>query len=391
MGSGKGLLAECLLWPALGETATPMAEAKDDDEWRKRLTSTLIGGPTAIYIDNLNHTLSSGALAMALTARELTDRILGKSEQVRLPVRCVWVATANNATLSTEISRRCIRIRIDPRIDKPWQREDFKHPKLRGWVESNAADLIWSALVLCRYGLAHGTAGQALGSYESWSDVLGRILQGAGIPGFLGNLDALYDRADTEGAAWRALVSAWWEKYQRNEVLGSDLYQVLVDADVDLSLRGKDETGIRKSFGKALARVQDRVFSVELDGKPLRLQIINSGTHRKAHLWRLAPVTAEGGSNVCFVCFPSSSPMREDDTHGNRSTDAVSTKNTQNTQNTHDIPPLPAYGIWRNVDHDEPVTVVSVLGEQNNILYLGIRGSQTGIPANEVEFFEEAA
>jgi hypothetical protein len=112
------------------------------------------------------------------------------------------VATANNPTLSTEISRRCIRIRIDPRVDKPWQREGVKHPKLRTWITDHRGDLIWAALVLCRYGLQHGTVGRPLGSYESWSDVLGRILQGAGFPGFLGNLDALYDRADVEGAAW---------------------------------------------------------------------------------------------------------------------------------------------------------------------------------------------
>ena len=29
--------------------------------------------------------------------------------------------------------------------------------------------LVWAALVICRYGLAHGVAGTALGSYEAWS------------------------------------------------------------------------------------------------------------------------------------------------------------------------------------------------------------------------------
>lgn len=111
--------------------------------------------------------------------------MLGKSEQVSLPVRCVWVATANNPTLSTEISRRCIRIRIDPRVDKPWQREGFKHPKLRTWIDTNRGELVWAALVICRYGLQHGATGRPLGSYEAWSDVLGRILAGAGFAGFL--------------------------------------------------------------------------------------------------------------------------------------------------------------------------------------------------------------
>ncbi len=182
MGSGKGLLADALLLPSLGETPTPMAEATTDEEWRKQITSNLLSAPAVIYIDNLTHMLASGALAAALTTRDFSDRVLGKSEQISLPVRCVWVAAANNPTLSTEISRRCIRIRIDPRVDKPWQREGFKHAKLRSWIEANRGELIWAALVICRYGLQHGVAGKALGSYEAWSDVLGRILQGAGFP-----------------------------------------------------------------------------------------------------------------------------------------------------------------------------------------------------------------
>ncbi|HEU5098284.1 MAG TPA: PriCT-2 domain-containing protein [Roseiflexaceae bacterium] len=52
MGSGKGLLADALLLPALGDTPTPMAEATNDEEWRKRITSALLGAPAVIYIDN---------------------------------------------------------------------------------------------------------------------------------------------------------------------------------------------------------------------------------------------------------------------------------------------------------------------------------------------------
>src|SRR5262249_34730823 len=153
----------------------------------------LLAAPTAIVIDNLNRKLASGKLAAALTATEFSDRILGKSEQVALPVRCAWVATANNPMLSTEISRRCIRIRIEPKTDRPWERQDFKHTKLRTWITEHRGDLTWAALVICRYGLQHGTAGRPLGSYEVWSDVIGRILDGAGFSGFLGSLDALYD------------------------------------------------------------------------------------------------------------------------------------------------------------------------------------------------------
>jgi len=382
MGSGKGLLADALLLPALGDVPSPMAEATTDEEWRKRITSALLGAPAVIYIDNLNRMLAAGALAAALTTTEYSDRVLGKSEQVSLPVRCVWVATANNPTLSTEISRRCIRIRIDPRVDKPWQREGFKHPKLRTWIAAHRGDLIWAALVICRYGLQHGTTGRPLGSYESWSDVLGRILGGCGFPGFLGNLDALYDRADVEGTAWRALIAAWWQAHRDTPQLAGDLFSLVADAEADLLVSGKDETGRKKSFGRALARALDRVFSVDIDGTTTRLQVGDGGTKQKTRLWKLAPV--EGGGYVGFGGF-SPSAVRISNFSG-----TAFTENPHNPYNPHGIPPLPAYAQWCNADHDEPVRVIGVLGKRDGITYLAIEGSQTGIPANEVEFFEEA-
>jgi hypothetical protein len=378
MGSGKGLLADALLLPALGDTPTPMAEATTDEEWRKQITSNLLGAPAVIYIDNLNRMLASGALAAALTTREFSDRVLGKSEQVSLPVRCVWVAAANNPTLSTEISRRCIRIRIDPRVDKPWQREGFKHAKLRSWIETNRGDLIWAALVICRYGLQHGAAGTALGSYEAWSDVLGRILQGAGFPGFLGNLDALYDRADAEGAAWRALVGAWWQTHEGTPLPAGELFPLVAETESDLLINGRDEVGRKKSFGKALARVQDRVFSIDIDGTPLRLQLADGGSRHKTRLWRLARV--EEGGIVGLGAF------RLPHARTNNFLDDGIEKNPLNPPNP---PAWPADGLWHGGEFDQLVTVTGVLGAQDGVTYYAIAGSQTGVPAHEVDFFDE--
>lgn len=294
MGSGKGLLADALLLPALGTAPSPMTEATTEEEWGKTITSNLLAAPTVIFIDNLNRKLASGKLAAALTASEFSDRILGKSEQIALPVRCVWVATANNPTLSTEISRRCIRIRIDPRMDKPWQREQFKHTKLRSWIAANRGDLIWAALIICRYGLAHGASGRPLGSYEAWSDVIGRILTGAGFFGFLENLDALYDRADVEGTAWRALIGSWWQQHGSTPQPTSELYPLVAETEADVLISGKDEDGRKKSFGKALARALDRVFSVDTDDGSCRFQVIEDGMRHKTKLWRLVDME-EGG------------------------------------------------------------------------------------------------
>ena len=120
----------------------------DDDEWRKRITAQLREGHAVILIDNVTRPLDSGVLAAALTATMWTDRLLGKNETVRVPVRCVWLVTANNPVVSTELARRFVRIRLDPKVDRPWQREGFRHADLRGWAVAHRGDLVAAALTL---------------------------------------------------------------------------------------------------------------------------------------------------------------------------------------------------------------------------------------------------
>jgi len=155
-GSGKGLLAEVCLTPAMGRRVGTLAPGRDEEEWRKSITSMLREGHEALWIDNLVHPLDSGTLAAALTTSIWEDRILGQSRTIRVPVRCVWLATANNPVLSRELTRRSIRIRIDPKIDRPWLRQAFHHDNLRAWVHAHRADLVWAALTLVQAWLAAG-------------------------------------------------------------------------------------------------------------------------------------------------------------------------------------------------------------------------------------------
>lgn len=138
VGSGKGLLMDACTHPAFGGHGGLLTEARDDDEWRKWIGAKLREGAPIIQIDNLTRLLDSGALASALTAAVFTDRLLGRNQSFTAPVRCVWVYAANNPMLSTEIARRTIRCRIDPKMDRPWQRRDFTHQHLRAWGRSIA-------------------------------------------------------------------------------------------------------------------------------------------------------------------------------------------------------------------------------------------------------------
>lgn len=282
-GSGKGLLADVLLFPAVGRALGVIPQVADDDEMRKQITSRLLEARPAILLDNLTRTLSSAVLAAALTSTSWSDRPLGRSETVELPVRCAWVATGNNPTLSTEIARRVVRSRLDPGVDRPWTREGFHHKDLHAWVAAHRAELVWAALTMARAWIAQGQPAPSckpLGSYERWSHVLGGILETAGIPGFLTNLDEFYETADSEGTMLRQFVALWWERYKDNEVKAADLLPLSAEVD-GFALPGKTERAQQTAFGTKLAALRDRVIG--------DYRVLNTGKGHHGSKWRLLP------------------------------------------------------------------------------------------------------
>jgi len=286
-GSGKGLLASVILTPALGRPPATLAAANDDDEWRKRITAKLMSVPAALLIDNINLALDSGALSNALTATEYEDRLLGRNENVRLPVRCVWLATANNPTMTTEIARRCVRIRIQPNTDRPYELplSTFRHPHLAEWTEAHRAELVHAALTLIRAwlvaGSPHGTI--SLGSYEHWAAVLGGILDVIGISGFLDNRAEFYEAADLEGQTWRRFVADWWEQFQNQEVGTGELFPLAEAIDGFNLGRGNDRAQ-RTAFGMQLAKRRDSVIG--------NVRVMRTGQRRRQNQWRLIPTSS---------------------------------------------------------------------------------------------------
>ena len=197
-GTGAGLLIEMIAHVVTGRPIPIMTEARSDDEWRYRITSVLRQVEPFLLIGNLHQPLKSPHLAAAITSTIWEDRKIGSSETVRLPVRCAWVATANNPVLSDEIQRRTVRIRLDPGVEKSWERKDFKHSDLRKWARKNRAELVGVVLTLAQGWIVAGQppGEQRLGSFESWTAVIGGILDIAEIPGFLENRQELYATAD---------------------------------------------------------------------------------------------------------------------------------------------------------------------------------------------------
>jgi hypothetical protein len=304
-GTGKGLLVEVCALPALGRSLGSMTAGKDDDEWRKRLTSTLLRGETHVHIDNITTALESGVLASALTQDVWEDRLLGQTKTVSLRIRQIWCGNGNNLTLSDEIARRTLWIRLDANAEKPWEREGFRHPNLRTWALAQRAQLLAAALALIGAWIEAGKpefTGRHKGSYAEWSRVMGGILDVNRIAGFLGNEDEMYNKKVSSSTAMTDFVTAWKERHGDAPVDSGALFMLASTPDdnslmttyereqwlglLEDQLSAGGERGRRKSFGLLLKSYTDKVVA--------GCKITNRGRSNGKMWWNLVDLHAPG-------------------------------------------------------------------------------------------------
>lgn len=195
-GTGASLIAKAAILLKRGEVGEPQNPPSDNDEWRKTLLSSLLEAPDFCFFDDCGN-LKSPALATVLTSGGMyTGRKLATNEMLYVPVRTVWMFAGNNPTLSKDLHRRMVHIRLDAGMADPSKGREFKHPDLLPWLSEMRPHVISAVFTLARAWIRRGCPkpGVSLASFERWSQVVGGILHVAEVPGFLrtpANRDAI--------------------------------------------------------------------------------------------------------------------------------------------------------------------------------------------------------
>lgn len=201
--------------------------------------------------------------------------------------------TANNPVLHTDIARRTVRIRLDPKVERPWTREGFHHPNLLAWVKDKRADLIRAILTIIQAWLHAGQPAskvKPLGSFESWTRIVGGLVTFAGYEEFLGNALDMYEEADAEGEVWRAFTAEWWALCKDKIVSVKDLYIVAERIDnFDLGRPGNEKSA-RTALGIHLKKKRDAIVG------PYRIEMV--GVSNNAANWRLRLIDVAGAVTI---------------------------------------------------------------------------------------------
>lgn len=293
-GTGKSLMVDVIALIATGRPAATISRPESEAEFRKQITSILLGGPSLVCLDNIKGRLSSSAFEQVLTSSIWSDRILGRSEQVDLPNRACWTCTGNNVAPVGDLIRRTYMIRLDSGVRRPWTDREFNIPNLKAHVLENRAMILHSALTLvCSWVSASRPVpadAYIIGGFEAWSNTIAGILANASIEGFLDNLVSFYDTADEEDSSWAGLLETIHRFTDGRPFTTSNLASRLSGDAIEATpvlealpekVRDRLDTGksISGSIGNLFRARKDRRFG------PEGWRIVSAGKEKRATLW----------------------------------------------------------------------------------------------------------
>jgi hypothetical protein len=306
-GSGASLIQGAIHMAATGRDPSIEVIPKSPDEWEKRTLATLLSGRNICILDNISIRLRSDIFAAILTSREWKGRILGKSEEVSLPVRCFWMANGNNIQFGGDIPRRIWASKIDPQMALPWQRDGFRHPDLLKWIQKNRGEIVAAVFILAKAWITAGRPKpekiMPIGGFEEWRHTIGGILENAGVEDFMQNAMNVYLDGDVELRQWENFISSVFEVFGTRPWTAADLYRRLNSEDTGESLNPpirvmdtlpdhlaeiyiSKPTGFTRACGNALSKQEGRRF-------PCGYMIRRGQTRQSAQQW----IIAETGKN----------------------------------------------------------------------------------------------
>ena len=314
-GTGATLLAHMVSVLATGRMPRMVTYTTEGEEFEKRMVTAVRNFNGLLLLDNLAGTVNSPMLASLVTAEDIFEaRKLGGNDLITIdPRNYVMAATANNVSMAAELVNRTLPIRLDANMERPEERENFRHPEIKEYMQANLSRLQSAGLSLVQHWLDAGRPPaselpRALRRFPGWLRLTAAILESCEFRDFAANVVEFEERAVSAGeTSNRRFIGWWWETHGSNVVSGQDLAPMaLGDPNDDtaegiLPIRGTSEKARRTNLSKFINRLIDQAF--ELDDNRVKLVSVKT-PGAKYQEWMLQPLDGPGGTLALHEITP---------------------------------------------------------------------------------------
>jgi hypothetical protein len=213
-GLGKSILAQIIAILRDGRVTETASFNPNDEEFEKRLGAIVRRGATTIIIDNAKAggprqpRIESACLERSITDPIVSFRLLGYSKEIRAENSHIFCITANSAQLGPDLVSRSVMVALHH--DGNPKRRAFSMRDPEGFALEHRAALLGELLGLVERWKAAGSplsCAPTRFNKKGWGEIVGGVLQTAGIPDFLANADTAAEEMDESRRDFAALIA----------------------------------------------------------------------------------------------------------------------------------------------------------------------------------------
>lgn len=249
----------------------PISGEKNDmsnreEELRKKLLSAFISGRKRLHFANCKGHINNSTFEQVSTATVYSDRILGKSEVIKVDNELEFSLSGNiGVSYTPDFANRCRFVRL-MFADEDANGREFENPQLHNWVLKNRGNILSALYSLVRNwvdkGMPKGTV--AFTSFPEWADICGGIMEAAGYDSPCKSDKSTYNLGgDVESDGMKLLYEYMFDHAPNVYMTKSEIRSYLLQGNANHILPEMDLTDRsgQTKFGFLIEKFVNRVMS----------------------------------------------------------------------------------------------------------------------------------
>jgi len=247
----------------------------NNDEIRKKILSAMIAGRKRLHFANNKGNLNNAVFEAYLTAKKISDRLLGTNKNIDLNNEIEYSGSGNiGMTMTPDLANRSIFVKLFLDVEDANSRK-FNNANLHKWVLDNR-ELVLSALYsLIRNWFDNKCPKGSLPftSYPEWAETCGGIMECAGYDNpCVRDKEMLGVAVDSETSDMKSLFELCFESNGEEWMNKKDIVKLISESEDSLFSyydfeKNSDQVKFAKKFDKFIGRIFSDVRLVVDDMK----------------------------------------------------------------------------------------------------------------------------